>query len=354
MQPMPAMFAAEGRPTPFSKTLPNLQVLWDSTSLGWLKQCPRYYQLRMLQGWETKMGSIHLRFGILYHKALELYDKARINGTDHEAAQHIALQHVMENTVEHFTAWKCGNCGRVWRDETHEYCPACRDDKDPNSVFTTFRDTFKEIPQKGRLQLARAIIWYTEQFKDDPIKTIQLDNGEAAVELSFTLPLDFGPEGSDEHYALRGHLDRAAENDMGIWIVDKKTTKSTMYASYFDQFSPDNQVTLYTLAGKVILGIPIQGVIIDAGQMAVSFVRFGRGYIHRTESQLEEWLEDLGDWLAVAERYAKREHWPMNEKSCGMYGGCPFRHVCGKSPEVRQKYLENDFVQSPWNPAEDR
>lgn len=49
----------------------KVQYAWDSTSLGWLKECPRKYQYHMLEGWSGRGESIHLEFGILYHGALE-------------------------------------------------------------------------------------------------------------------------------------------------------------------------------------------------------------------------------------------------------------------------------------------
>lgn len=353
LQPIPAKLANAER-TPFSAVVPNLQVMWDSTSLGWLKRCPRYYQLRMLQGWETKTASIHLVFGILYHSSLEQYDKAKAHGKTHDEAQEIAVKYALENSIEHYTAWRCHNCQRVWDSSLgYEYCPACKDDKEAED-FTGWRDRLTGLSQKGREQLVRSVVWYTEEFQNDLLETVILANGEAAVELSFTLPLDFGPEGTDEDYALRGHLDRVAKNAEGMWVPDRKTTKNMLYEEFFEGFSPHNQVSLYSFAGKAVFHVPINGVIIDAAQLAVNFTRFARGFANRTDAQLQEWYNDLTMWLRMAETFAKNDHWPMNEESCNLYGGCPFRRICGKSPEVRDKYLSNLFIQQPWNPAEDR
>src|ERR1700743_1051712 len=64
----------------------KIQFAWDSTSLGYIKTCPRLYQLIMIEGWEAKDQSIHLRFGIEYHKALEEYDGFRLKGEGHDSA----------------------------------------------------------------------------------------------------------------------------------------------------------------------------------------------------------------------------------------------------------------------------
>jgi len=99
---------------------------------------------------------------------------------------------------------------------------------------------------------------------------------------------------------------------------------------------------------------PVRGVIIDAAQIAVGFSRFSRGFTFRTEAQIEEWLTNTKEWLARAEDYAVAGFWPMNDKACHHYGGCVFRKVCSKSPEVRHKFLETDFVKKQWNPLEPR
>ena len=64
----------------------NIQYAYDSTSLGLLKTCPRLYQYTMIDGYVAKGESIHLRFGIEYHQALQDYDIARAEGIDHEDA----------------------------------------------------------------------------------------------------------------------------------------------------------------------------------------------------------------------------------------------------------------------------
>ena len=51
----------------------KIQFAWDSTSLGLIKTCPRLYQYTMIDGWGHRGESIHLKFGIEYHHALEFY-----------------------------------------------------------------------------------------------------------------------------------------------------------------------------------------------------------------------------------------------------------------------------------------
>lgn len=64
----------------------KIQYAWDSTSLGYLKGCPRLYYYVMIEGWQAKGEGIHLRFGIEYHTALQHYDVYRAVGMDHQDA----------------------------------------------------------------------------------------------------------------------------------------------------------------------------------------------------------------------------------------------------------------------------
>ena len=303
----------------------NIQYAWDSTSLGWLKECPRKYQYSMIEGWRAKVESVNLKFGSLYHHALENYDKYVAEGDDHD----IALDKILDETLR-----------ATWEND---------------APWTPDHNT------KNRENLIRSIIWYVEHFKEDPAKTIQLANGKPAVELSFKMVMDYGPEHAAvtnrifyQPYMLCGHLDRLVDFAGGAYVMDRKTTASTISGQWFDQFAPDNQMSLYSMAAQVIYKTPVQGVIIDGVQIAVGFSRFARGFTYRTPAQIEEWLVDTRRWLRLAEQYAQEGHWPQNDRSCHHYGGCVFRKVCSKSPEVREKFLESDFHKVPWNPLTPR
>lgn len=332
-------------PSPF---LPgtHIQYAWDSTSLGWLKECPRKYQYHMIEGWRSKGESVHLKFGLLYHDALETYDKIRAsqpNLTHDEALAHIVLM-VLEKTWEYPTSAE-----------------------DPADVIAANgKPWFSDHPNKTRETLVRSVIWYLDHFKEDPATTVVLSNGKPAVELSFRFELDWGPKHQDKEavdddrnglgqpYILCGHLDRVVEYAGANYVMDRKTSTTALSSSYFDQYDPDNQMSLYSFAAQVIYQTPVKGVIIDAVQIMVGFSRFARGFTYRTAAQLDEWLDDTKSWFTLAEHYATLGHWPMNDKSCHKYGGCTFRSICQKSPEVRERFLESHFTRHPWNPLEVR
>jgi|SRR5712664_29497 len=297
----------------FSAGQSGLQIAWDSTSMGALKKCPRFYQLSIIEGWAPRQESVHLRFGILYHSALEKYHRARTDGMDYETAVRLTVRWVMCETWNH-------ELNRPWSTE------------DPN---------------KNRYTLVRSIVWYLEKYKDDPFTTILLADGKPAVELSFRLELTYQSHLTGEAFLLCGHLDRLVDFQDAKYIIDAKTTKHFLDDHYFSQFTPDSQFSTYTFGGEVVYSVPLSGIVADAAQIAVGFTRFERRVIPRNKSQLDEWYRDLGFWLTTAQMHAKANYWPMNDKACF---GCQYRGICARPPAGRDQWLKAGFTRRTWNP----
>lgn len=322
------------------------QYAWDSTSLSWLKTCPRLYQYSMIENWRPKHPGPHLFFGLIFAEVCQGYQKSIFQGITHDDAVFDMVKHA------HSRSWDWDS-----------------DDK-----------------YKNKYTLVEAVITYLDQWQDDPAKTVKLTDGTPAVELSFKFQLDWGPkageiachvcggtgltgphnydgvcsncggqklEGAPQPYILCGHLDRIVEFNGVLMVMDQKTTKTTLAPRYFDQYHPNNQMTLYTLAAGVIYDQPIKGVIIDGLQVLLeSPHRCVRGFTYRTPGELDEWLEDLQHWFSLAEFFAESNYWPKNDTACDKFGGCQFKGVCNKDPSVRKAFLKSNFTQEQqrWNP----
>lgn len=78
----------------------TIQFAWDSTSLGYLKTCPRLYQYVMIDGWGSTEESVHLRFGSEYHQALQDYDLSRAAGIDHDDAVFDTIRELLLRTAD--------------------------------------------------------------------------------------------------------------------------------------------------------------------------------------------------------------------------------------------------------------
>lgn len=285
----------------------GFQHAWDSTSLGELKNCPRRYYLSIIHGWRGKREATPLTFGIHYQKAIELFEKAMAAGESFEAARRVGMRHIIE------IQW-------------------VSDDKARNEVT-----------------LLRSFVWYLEEFQEDAAQTVKLRDGKPAIELSFTLDSGYGTDESP--VVLCGHFDRIADFGGQFYVEDNKTTTAGIGGQYFERYSPDNQVSLYTFAAKAVFAMPVAGVLINACHVTQGHSDFARRAILRTALVLDEWHKDLGFWIEQARRYAEAGYWPQNDKACFL---CNFKEVCYRSPGVRDSVLKSNFVQRTWNPLERR
>lgn len=296
----------------FSTILPTLQVRVNSSSLGPFKTCPRKYQYSIIEGWEAEGGRVHLTFGSLVHAGTAGYEVARARGASHdEAVEGVVLWALR-------TTWD-SKLGRGWMSG------------DPN---------------KNRLSLVRSLVWYLDQYNQPSggtaPKTLML--GDAlAVEIPFAFGSGFVAESTGEEISFIGTLDRLVELGNQTYVLDTKTTAWAIEPSWFKKFTPDNQFSLYSIAGRVVLDRPVAGLILDGMQVGATFTRFNRGLVPRSDEFLDEWLKDSYRWLGEMERCAVEDYWPMNDRGCGMYGGCEFREVCSLAPSRRAGWLERNF-----------
>lgn len=300
----------------FSTQLPNHQLAWDSTSLGALKRCPRFYQYQILEGHVTRRENIHLRWGSEYNNAQVTYNTAKARGLSHDDAVVVGLRYAMDHTWDHAL-------GRPWTSDE---------------------------PTKTRETLIRSLIWYWTKFANDPCETVILATGEAAVEMPFRIDIDEASALTGEAYLLCGYLDRKVEFNGGRWTTDWKTTKYALDEKYFSAYTPNNQVSQYAFAGHVTDDVALRGVIIDAVQLGVTFARFQRAEIPRTAAQLEEWLRDSLHYIRQNEGYVRDNYWPQNDMACHLFGGCVYRGICSASPELRSRLLDGLFQQRKWDP----
>jgi hypothetical protein len=340
----------------------GVQFAWDSTSISLAQTCLRKYQYKMLEGWQSASLSVHLRFGQHYASALEHFYKRTALGEDFEDALRGIVEEVLEATWDRPKCEVCNGAGKLPLtaeeaakriggvtaasvDSAYEDCTAC----ECTGFALTGGAPWDSLHNlKTRENLVRTIIWYIDHFEEDPAPVVILSDGAPAVEHSFALPVDDG-------LIFSGHIDRLVTYQSHVFVMDQKTTTSTLSPYYFDQFKPNVQMSMYSFAGKIIYGSPIKGIIIDAAQIAVGFSKFARDMTFRTEEELTEWYDSSMYWIEQARHATRENYFPMNPASCGNYGGCEFRKICSKSPEFRKPFLEGNFEKGErWDPLKVR
>lgn len=313
--------------TSFSTKLPTLQLAVDSTSLGLFKECPRKYYYSIMLGWEPKAENVHFVFGILMHGCAERYHHKKAEGQSHDDALDFVVDWLLKQT------WN-GALKRPW-DSGDSY--------------------------KNRYTLLRTVVGYLDKYGEhDALKTVILENGKPAVELSFSFPLGLTSQYTGEEFQACGHLDRLATLNDDAYIPDVKTSKSDLGPRFWQGFDPSNQFGMYLLAGQIVYKLPVKGLIIDAAQVLVGDSRFDRKLIVKDKFQLDEFYKSLLWWVRQMEASAieadgledKAEAYPMNETSCTKYNGCQFlvAGICSRSPASRQHGLESHFKRRIWDP----
>lgn len=315
--------------TSFSKASPYLQLAVDSTSLKAYKTCPRLYYYSIICGYQTKLESVHLTFGLLMHQSIEHYHHGKAQGLGHDDALDFALDWALRAT------WN-RELSRPW-----------------NSG-----DSYK-----NRWTLVRTLVGYLDKYGDnDSLETVILANGKPAVELSFSFASGFVSRSRGEPFLLCGHLDRLALLNSSAYIPDLKTTKSELNARYWASHNPSTQFGIYLLAGEIVYKLPVKGLIVDGAQVLVGESRFDRHLITKDQFQMEEfyrgterWLERMENNALEAERMAEPEMaYEMNEESCTKYMGCEFQKICSRSPGSRKQFLELEFKKRVWDPLQRR
>lgn len=318
----------------------NVQFAWDSVSLTTLLECPQRYKLRIIDGWASKAPgmAVALTFGILFHTGVEFYNRGRSEAMDHPAAQKYAIDAMLAKTEN----------GRRLIDDlpTEDAVAEAKQRSEDEDDGMSHRNA----NVRTRYHLMRAVVWYSEQYKNDPLKLHIMPTGRPAVELSFRAPI--GVQLSDgTELVLAGHIDRVVEFNDQLFVSDFKTTKS-ISRQWAQGFDLSHQMTGYVLGGSLALSSPVAGAIIDGVALQVGGVKFGRHFSYRTPSQLGEYMRLLRHVADQAEQFAAEDFYPLNTAACIF---CEFKEVCRQPPEQRGRTLDYLFERKEaWNPLKSR
>jgi len=184
----------------------KIQYAWSSIGLELIKTCARKYQYTIIDGWATRNDSIHLRFGLEYHQALQDYAISRAKDIPHEDAIHDTIRALHSRVY----AWEVDRTSRAGK-------------------------------YKNRESIVGLVIDYLDHFADDPASTFILDTGEPAVELSFRFELDWGPQYVDQF------VPGTAQQPSSAVTSTASSTTSTISTSWTERPpSPPSAPTTWT------------------------------------------------------------------------------------------------------------
>lgn len=317
----------------------QLQWVWDSTSIKLLQGCLRKYQFKFLQGWTEQEVPTALAFGRDLHTCLETYHKCRALGLD------------FETSVK-----------RVAR------------------LAALLGERLQSLDtSRTKETLVRSVVWYLDEYRDDPLKTALLPDGKPAVELSFMLPVfDIEVGSTDElpeldfqevldycngdykkaidavaqgrrlfgclynvascdpktlraieesFYSITihfsGHIDRVVHFGDEVFVLDYKSSKYPLTLEWVQGFDRSTQFFGYFTAAAILASQPNfvfpahpAGVIVDALQLQVNATRFARFPLRYSQSVANEFLENLEAFVRCkAEPAARLGLYPTEAES---------------------------------------
>lgn len=288
----------------FKKFVKGQQYIWNAHDIDLMLRCPRQYQQAVLQGWRSKAFAAAPAWGQAVHYGVEMLDTYEFEGKDKETA----LDQAIADTVLKYA-----------------------------------EDLEQSTDTARTLETAlRAVVGRADQFWGNNLKTATMPDGTPALEIEFECPIP-GAEG----HRFRGRIDKVAEMDNELYLVDLKTTKTALTQRFFSFYFPNNQVMAYLWATKRVIGLPIKGFIIDGVHTGVNFTRFGRHLIEVTDAQIDEWEHSMTECVKRISDYFEQDNFPVNFSSCSNMGGCTYQRICSLPPSLRQQFLEEDFVLKP-------
>ncbi len=315
-------------PEGFSEKHPDLRLAWDATVLAAFMRDPLSYYWTYVRGYQQVSKSRALVWGTLWHECVAVY---RINRT--ACIEDEALVLTIMFTFKRALELDLMNC------------PASKSDDNKRNTYT----------------LVRALVWYAAKYRTDVLRPVANEDG-LMIEQHFVVPMGLVVSNSHgwdhEDYYLCGSLDEICQDEDGDqFVLERKSTTTTVADYYFLQHEPSVQIYTYDLIGSIILPTsPLRGVVVEACQTAVGFTRFERHEVTRIPEQRKHWLETIHYWVKQAEQCALSGYWPMNP--AGHTFESTARQIQRRAPSSWPALLKTDFCEQPlWNPlrsAEDK
>lgn len=309
--------------------------VWDNTKLS-SYSCLERGRLAHEAHWRSKRPNEALAFGEGFHKAVEIWTKARV------AEQALPDEVAVEQARAAFR--------QVWEKELPEDARQKLEIEGDRRSYANFQRLFAAFCRKFPIEMFDRIV---------------------ATEIPFTLYLGKTPAGCEVSWS--GILDRAVEWQGGLYYVDIKTTSYHLSDRFFAEFRLSGQMTGYAWAGEELgignfSGIMIQAVSTQTPQEGVKLKKDGTPYARQGKQvddligceilpvsgwRIEEWKRDTLQKIDDVRAARARGHWPKNwGEICNSFGGCAFRSVCEASPEARAAQIEQWYEKRVWNPLE--
>jgi len=299
---------------------PRFPEVIDSSIRGAFVSCPRQFYYGYLRGLSSKRLSIHLHFGACFAAGLESYRRAFY---DEER-----LAHELSSWHDHALYLGLIRIIREWGEYPTE-------EEEPKTLWNCLG----------------ALDYYFETHPPatDILQPYIKQNGEPAVEFSFTLPMEVLHPETAEPLIYAGRFDMLGLYQGQLAVIDEKTTKQ-LGASWSSSWDLRAQFKGYAYAAHQF-GYPVIGTVVRGIALRKLGFDHAEAYIPVAKWDLERWWEQLQHDANRMVTSWKNRYWDMNlDSSCTSYGGCAFTPLCKLSnPEP---WIESSYVVRRWNPLD--
>ena len=232
--------------------------------------------------------------------------------------------------------------------------------KDLNQAKTAMQEWLTANPQpegdfRNFNHACLVLDTYDQIYRKESFEILHTHAGKFIIEASFALPF-----GKVDNIPILycGKIDLGIRDNLGIWSFDHKTAFQ-FGDTFTKQMSMDGGQRGYCWALKQVTGQQPKGYVIDAIRIRrpkrgdefrdiapCDATDFQRLRFQLTESELNEWQEDVLAMLENIFFMAKRDKWPRQRWQCvGKYGLCDYFDVCGSLPQHREQILNSGLFQ---------
>ena len=263
-------------------------------------QCPRKHLWRYECGIVPDRTAPPLRFGTLWHLALELYGKG------------VPVEQVYARLHEAI-------------DEANYYT-----------------EDERELERHTVLNMLAGYLWY---WKDAFFVRV------LATEEEFAMPL-YGSDGLPTGWQLAGKRDARVMVDGRELVMEHKTSSEDLApdSAYWARLRMDPQISIYLLSARMV-GSRADSVLYNVARKPTIRLKktetpavFGerllgdiqtrpdyyyqRQEIPRLEQDLAEATEDVLASVKMVEHYRRENYWPRNPAACCRFGKCAYWDLC--------------------------
>lgn len=316
--------------------------IYDATTIQKVADCPRSYQIYVLENLTRPGKPVQLVAGIAIHAGLEYY-YSRTDRKENPQVQQTACviaQDVWDEAAMHTEAE--GQDEDFWKKNGHFFLP---------DFFLTLLNNYFTF-WNNQVETYHPIhISYDDLRLDDVIAARFRLNEQGDVVLGESnLIMKFGccP---NQSLILAGKPDLPVVDQEGhLWVMDHKSTGSNLGSFFFDRHKASNKdrgymMMIHSLMGTMPKGYIINGILTNkyALNPKSTAVKYARHQYPVHPDHAKEGLRNQKAWIDIINYFTEKGYWPQG---CGWNGCRAPALCCAADPDEREMTKLTDYIKN--------